>query len=110
MVASLEEEIILVSNFLLNKKAVIVSNFCLIGKIPHDFSILTSIELARKTFIGIQVRFSVECGLFEMNENDGGRSVIPINIWSFNFIDVKGLSHQFGTKKFTFFEIADLSS
>ena len=36
MAASLEEEIILVSNFLLEKKAVIVSNFCLIGKISHD--------------------------------------------------------------------------
>ena len=61
MVASLEEEIILVSNFLLNKNAVIVSNFYLIGKIPHDFPILRSIESAWKTFIGIQVKVSVEC-------------------------------------------------
>ena len=60
MVASLEEEIILVSKILLNKKAAIVSNFFLIGKIPDDFLILRSIELARKTFIGIQVRVSVE--------------------------------------------------
>ena len=60
MVKSLEKEIILVSKFLLNKKAVIVSNFCLIGKIPHDFPILRSIESAQKTFIGIQVRVSVE--------------------------------------------------
>ena len=60
MVASLEEEIILVSKYLLNKKAVIVPNFCLIGKIPHDFPILKSIESAWKTFIGIQVKISVE--------------------------------------------------
>ena len=43
-----------------------------------------------------------------MNENDGGRSVMPINIWSFNFIDVKGLQIQFGKKIFTGFKIADL--
>ena len=46
--------------FSLSTKAAIVLNFCLIGKIPHDFSILTNIELARKTFIGIQVRLSIE--------------------------------------------------
>ena len=33
----------------------------MIGKIPHDFLILTSIELALKTFIGIQVKVSVDC-------------------------------------------------
>ena len=60
MVASLEEEIILILKFLLNKKAAIVSNFCLIGKISHDFLILRSIESAQKTFIGIQVKISVE--------------------------------------------------
>ena len=49
MVATLEDEIILVSKFLLNKKTVIVSNFCLIGKIPHDFLTLKSIESAWKT-------------------------------------------------------------
>ena len=46
--------------FSLSTKAAIVLNFCLIGKIPHDVLILTSIELALKTFIGIQVRCSVE--------------------------------------------------
>ena len=43
------------------KKAAIVSNFCLIGKIPHDFLILRSIESAWKTFIGIKVKVSIEC-------------------------------------------------
>ena len=61
MVESLEEEIILVSKNLLNNKAAIVSNFCLIGKISHDFLILRSIESAWKTFIGIQVKVIVEC-------------------------------------------------
>ena len=68
MVASLEEEIILVSKFLLNKKAAIVLNFCLIGKIPHDFPILRSIEWARKTFIGIQVSVSVEWNSYSLNK------------------------------------------
>ena len=35
---------------------------------------------------------------------------MPINFWSFNFIDVKGLPLQFGSKTFTGFEIADLES
>ena len=56
----LEEEIILVLKFLLSKKALIVSNFCLIGKIPHVFPILRNIESAQKTFIGIQVRVNLE--------------------------------------------------
>ena len=45
-----------------------------------------------------------------MTGNDAGRSVMPINFWSFNFIDVKGLPLQFGNKIFTGFEIADLES
>ena len=47
-------------NFYYIKKAVIVSNFCLIGKIPHDFPILRSIESAWKTFMDIQVKISVQ--------------------------------------------------
>ena len=45
-----------------------------------------------------------------MSGNDRSRSVNPVNFWSFNFIDVKGLSLQFGSKTFTGFEIADLES
>ena len=45
-----------------------------------------------------------------MTENDGRRSVMSINFWSFNFIAVKGLPLQFGEKTFTGFEIADLES
>ena len=45
-----------------------------------------------------------------MTGNDGKRLVVAINFWSFNFIDVKGLSLQFGSKTFTVFEIADLES
>ena len=55
------KKLIWFQNFYYIKKAAIVSNFCLIGKILHDFSIPTSIELARKTFIGIQVKVSIEC-------------------------------------------------
>ena len=54
------KKLIWFQNFYYIKKAAIVSNFCLIGKIPHDFLVLTSIELARKTFIGIQVKISIE--------------------------------------------------
>ena len=43
-----------------------------------------------------------------MTRKDRGRSVMPLNFWSFNFIDVKGLSLQFGGKTFTGFEIVDL--
>ena len=45
-----------------------------------------------------------------MTGNDRGRSVNPPNFWSFNFIDVKGLPLQFGSKTFTGFKIADLES
>ena len=45
---------------MLSTKAAIVLNFCLNGKIPYDFPILRTIESARKTFVGIQVRVSVE--------------------------------------------------
>ena len=43
-----------------------------------------------------------------MSGNDRRRSVNPNNFWSFNFIDIKGLPLQFGSKGFTGFEIADL--
>ena len=46
--------------FLCIKNSGIVSDFCLIGMIPHDFLILKSIESAWKTFIGIQVKVSIE--------------------------------------------------
>ena len=45
-----------------------------------------------------------------MTGNDGGRSIMPINFWSFNFIDVKGLPLQFGKKILTGIEIVDLES
>ena len=45
-----------------------------------------------------------------MTWNDRRRSVLPINFWSFNFIDVKVLPLQFGRKTFTGFKIADLES
>ena len=41
---------ILVSKILLNKKASIVLNFCLIGKILHNLLVLMSIESDPKTF------------------------------------------------------------
>ena len=45
-----------------------------------------------------------------MTGNDRKTSVMPINFWSFNFIDVKGLPLQFGNKTFTGFKIADVES
>ena len=45
-----------------------------------------------------------------MSGNDRGRSVNPPNFWSFNFIDIKGLPLQCGSKTFIGFEIADLES
>ena len=45
-----------------------------------------------------------------MTGNDRVGSVMPLNFWSFNLIDVKGLSLQFGNKIVTGFEIADLES
>ena len=41
-------------HFGLSKKAAVVSNFCLIGKIHHNFLVLRMIELACKTFMSIQ--------------------------------------------------------
>jgi hypothetical protein len=40
--------------FGLSKKTAIVSNFCLIGKIPHNFLVSKIIESACKTFMPIQ--------------------------------------------------------
>ena len=45
-----------------------------------------------------------------MTRNDRRRSVMHINFWSFNVIDVKGLPLQFGSKTFTGFEITDVES
>ena len=39
----------------LYKKAAVISNFCLIGKIHHNFLVLRMIELACKTFMPIQI-------------------------------------------------------
>ena len=52
-------------NFCYLQKTAIALNFCLIGKIPHNFPILRSIESAQKTFIVIQVRVSVECSVLQ---------------------------------------------
>ena len=41
-------------NFYYKKKAAVVSNFCLIGKIHHNFLVPKMIELGRKTFMPIQ--------------------------------------------------------
>ena len=38
----------------LSKKAAVVSNFCLIGKIPHNFLVPKMIEWTCKTFMPIQ--------------------------------------------------------
>ena len=43
-----------------------------------------------------------------MTENNRGRSALPTNFWSFNFIDFKGLPLQFGSKTFTGFKIAEV--
>ena len=43
-----------VEEFGLPKKAAVVSNFCLIGKICHNFLVPRIIELACKTFMCIQ--------------------------------------------------------
>ena len=43
-----------VEHFGLSKKAAVVSNFCLIGKIHHNFLVPKMIELGRKTFMPIQ--------------------------------------------------------
>ena len=73
------KKLIWFQNFYYIKKAAIVSNFCLIGKIPHDFLTLTSIELACKTFIGIQVKISIECA---GNHQKMGTSFVNINAGS----------------------------
>ena len=41
-------------NFFYKKKAAEVANFCLIGKIHHDFLVPTVIELGCKTFLPFQ--------------------------------------------------------
>ena len=43
-----------IEHFGLSKKAAVVSNFCLIGKIHHNFLVPKMIELGRKTFMPIQ--------------------------------------------------------
>ena len=43
-----------IEHFGLSKKAAVVSNFCLIGKIHHNFLVPNMIELGRKTFMPIQ--------------------------------------------------------
>ena len=55
------KKLIWCQNFYYIKKAAIVSNFCLIGKILHDFPILRRIESPWKTLIGIQVKVNIEC-------------------------------------------------
>ena len=43
-----------IKKFGFSKKAAVVSNFCLIGKIHHNFLVPRMIELVCKTFIPIQ--------------------------------------------------------
>ena len=43
-----------IEHFGLSKKAAVVSNFCLIGKIHHNFLVPKVIELGRKTFMPFQ--------------------------------------------------------
>ena len=43
-----------IEHFGLSKKAAVVSNFCLIGKIHHNFLVPRMIELGCKTFMPIQ--------------------------------------------------------
>ena len=43
-----------IEKFRLSKKAAVVSDFCLIGKIPHNFLVPRMIELACKFFMPIQ--------------------------------------------------------
>ena len=43
-----------IEQFELSKKAAVVSNFCLIGKIRHNFLVPKMIESACKTFMPIQ--------------------------------------------------------
>ena len=54
MVKKLSTNFCLVLNIFAIKKAAVVSNFCLIGKIHHNFLVLRTIELACKTFMPIQ--------------------------------------------------------
>ena len=43
-----------IEHFGLSQKPAVVSNFCLIGKIHHNFLVPKMIELGRKTFMLIQ--------------------------------------------------------
>ena len=54
MVKKLSPNFCLVLNIFTIKKAAVVSNFCLIGKIRHDFLVSTMIELDCKTFMPFQ--------------------------------------------------------
>ena len=54
MVKKLSPNFCLVLNIFTIKKAVVVSNFCLIGKIRHDFLVPTLFELGCKTFMPFQ--------------------------------------------------------
>jgi hypothetical protein len=54
MVKKLAPNFCLVINIFTIKKATVVSNFCLIGKIHHDLLVPTMIELGCKTFIPFQ--------------------------------------------------------
>ena len=56
-----------IEHFGLSKKAAVVSNFCLIGKIHHNFLVPKMIEFGHKTFMLIQTldlhRVSVQVSL-----------------------------------------------
>ena len=55
MVKKLSPNFCLVLNIFTIKKAAVVSNFCLIGKIRHDFLVPTMIESGCKTFTPFQI-------------------------------------------------------
>ena len=54
MIKQLSANFCLVFNIFTIKKAAVVSNFCLIGKIHHNFLVPRMIELGCKTFMPIQ--------------------------------------------------------
>ena len=43
-----------IEHFGFSKKAAVVSNFCLLGRIHHNFLVPRMIELGRQTFMSIQ--------------------------------------------------------
>jgi len=93
MVKKLSPNFCLVLKIFTIKKAAVVSNFCLIGKICHDFLVPTMIELGRKTFMPFQtsdlhrvfriklwLKFSFEIGFFKLASHICGVSAKIVSI------------------------------